>query len=173
MFAISATRRSAPQSVLPSAAPLAMAPVAVPQAVDELQIGSVGRMLGAKGGVMNALHSDLGRMAIDLGSGGYTAVNLATGHADRIAGGTMPWLTRGLDVVTAVTGVMDLNSELRSTTKRPAWARDLVLAGGYLSTTGSFIGVFGGLLPGAAIAMVGAGIQAVGLVGYALAKHTA
>ena len=173
MFALTATRPSAYQSVLPAAAPLAVAPVAVPQAVDELQIGSIGRMLGAKGGVMSAVHSDLGRMAIDVGSGGFTAVRLATGHADAVAGGKMPWLTRGLDVVTAVTGVMDLNSELRSTIKRPAWARDLVLAGGYLSTTGSFIGVFGALLPGAAIAMVGAGIQAVGLLGYALTKHAA
>ncbi|MBC7541890.1 MAG: hypothetical protein H7338_04090, partial [Candidatus Sericytochromatia bacterium] len=157
MVTISSVRPTASlQAYTPAAAP-AVRTQTVTMASDELQLGSVSRM------TMGAMpSSDLSRLAINVGTSGYTGIMYATGHSARLAGGATPWLSRGFAAFSAVTGVIDLNSELRSTTKRPTWARGLVLAGGYLATTGSVIGVLGGILPGVCIAAVGSVIQAVG-----------
>ena len=165
MLALSPVR---PAATLP-ATTAAAAPAGrqVTMAGDELQLGAVSRMTAG-----STLPTDLRRLAFDVGAAGYTGTMFATGHTARLAGGKTPWLSRGLAAVNAVTGVIDLNSELRSTAKRPAWARGLVLAGGYMATTGAFIGVLGGLLPGACVAAIGSVIQALGLAGYALTKHT-
>jgi hypothetical protein len=166
MFALSPVR---PTPVL-AAATAVTAPVGQKAltafAIDDLQLGSVSRMMAGA-----TLPQDLRRLTFDVAGAGYTGITLATGHAERLAGGRTPWIGRSFSLVNAVAGVIDLNSEMRSTVKRPTWAKDLVLAGGYMATTGSVIGVLGGLLPGACVAAVGAVIQAVGLAGYALAKH--
>lgn len=136
-----------------------------PMGSDDLQLSQVSRALGVGGG---AMQSPWVRAGMDVASAAYTGIPMALGKPGFVAGGARPWLSQGFAGVTAVTGTISLFNDLKATTKRPAWARGLVIAGGYLAATGSVIGAFGGILPGACIAAIGSGLRAIGLVGYGI-----
>jgi hypothetical protein len=132
---------------------------------DDLQLSLVSRTINGKASIMQ---SPWTRAGMDVASAAYTGIPMALGKTGFVSGGARPWLSQGFAGVTAVTGTISLYNDLKTTTKRPAWARGLVIAGGYMAATGSFIGAFGGILPGACIAAIGSGLRAIGLIGYGL-----
>lgn len=132
---------------------------------DDLQLSQVSRGVNGSGSLMQ---SPWTRAGMDVASAAYTGIPMAMGKTGFVAGGARPWLSQGFAGITAVTGTISLYNDLRATQKRPAWAKGLVIAGGYMAATGSLIGAFGGILPGACIAAIGSGLRALGLVGYGI-----